>query len=107
MKKIEPDYVWAAVNVKTGEIEKDGLHEFDDNLNELVDGWEWEKVYLHRSNNLTGIFDNTSKMCREVWENGKFIYSVSALMIATHKPSPFKHQSKPILETQFGFYPDR
>ena len=44
MNEVEPA-VWVPVEIETGRIEAD-FHQFDDDLTELCDGWEWRRFLL-------------------------------------------------------------
>lgn len=39
-------FVWAAVHMKTGEVEMMSIEVFDDELRKLSDGWEWRKFCI-------------------------------------------------------------
>jgi hypothetical protein len=43
-------YVWASVNLQTGEVDTEDLREFDDELQALTPNWEWRKFTLIPSN---------------------------------------------------------
>ena len=48
MKRVRKDqiYLWAGVRIETGEVEMNDLRAFDDELEDLCDGWEWRKLIL-------------------------------------------------------------
>jgi len=39
-------YGWCAVNTDTGEVDLEDFRQFDDELEELTNGWEWKKFNL-------------------------------------------------------------
>jgi hypothetical protein len=39
-------YVWAPVHTASGLVELEGVQEYDDELKDLVAGWEWRKFIL-------------------------------------------------------------
>lgn len=49
-KGLEPEKnynlcVWAAVETETGRVDME-CHEFEDELSDLVEGWEWKRFRL-------------------------------------------------------------
>ena len=44
-------YVWAAVNMTTGEVELDDIPMFDDQLSTLSEPWQWKRFTLTLSDN--------------------------------------------------------
>lgn len=44
--RVDKVYVWAAVHTPTGEVELDDVREFDDQLKDLVEGFEWRKFRM-------------------------------------------------------------
>lgn len=39
-------FVWAPVNIKTDEVEVEEIQVYDDELNDLEEGWEWRRFRL-------------------------------------------------------------
>ena len=39
-------YAWVPVNTKTGEVDMDDVHQFDDELEELHGRWKWMRFAL-------------------------------------------------------------
>ena len=39
-------YGWAPLNTETGEVDLESFHEFDDELFELSEPWEWREFNL-------------------------------------------------------------
>jgi len=44
--KQETIHIWVPVKTATGEVELDNIHEYDDELEDLADGWEWRKLQI-------------------------------------------------------------
>jgi len=39
-------HLWAGVFTKTGEVEMDDFRDSEDDLDELIDGWKWQRFRL-------------------------------------------------------------
>jgi len=39
-------YVWAPFNTENGEIDENDIHISEDDLEELIEGWEWRRYKL-------------------------------------------------------------
>jgi len=64
-------YVWCAVNKLTGEVPLGDVRKFNDELDELAPNWEWQKFYLHPTNDAKAmIAEGLSEMMRKGYLDG-------------------------------------